>query len=80
MAKQEVVGAVTVEVAARGARAARQAEPRVRVADLTLEAPQRRADDPGIWLEPLHVWALWLQEESAVEGVVMGIVFASFLD
>ena len=60
MANQQVVGTVTVEVAARGGRAARQAELRVRVAHLTLEAPQRRADDPGVWLEPLHVWALWL--------------------
>jgi hypothetical protein len=69
MAKQEVVGTVTVEVAARGGKAARQAELRVRVAHLTLQPPQRRADDAGIWLEPLTVWALWLHEEAAPEGV-----------
>jgi hypothetical protein len=69
MAKQEVVGTVTVEVAARGGRAARQAEVQVRVAHLTLQPPQRRADDPGIWLSPLQVWALWLHEMAASEGV-----------
>jgi hypothetical protein len=65
MAKQEVVGTVTVEVAARGGKAARQAELLVRVAHLTLQPPQRRADDAGIWLEPLQVWALWLHEDAA---------------
>jgi hypothetical protein len=69
MAKQEVVGTVTVEVAARGGRAARQAELHVRVAHLTLQPPQRAADDPGIWLEPLRVWALWLHEDAAPDGV-----------
>src|SRR5215211_2521693 len=69
MAKQQVVGTVTIEVAARGGRAARQAELRVQVAHLTLRPPQRRADDPGVWLEPLQVWALWLHEAAAPEGV-----------
>jgi hypothetical protein len=69
MAKQDEVGRVTVEVAARGGRAARQAELRVRVAHLTLQPPLRRADDPGVWLEPLQVWALWLHEDAAPEGV-----------
>jgi phosphoenolpyruvate carboxylase len=63
MAKQEVAGTVTVEVAARGGRAARQAELRVRVAHLTLQPPQRRADNPGVWLEPL-------QPPSGVVGLV----------
>lgn len=69
MAKQEVVGTVTVEVAARGGKTARQAELRVRVAHLTLQPPQRPADDAGIWLEPLQVWALWLHEDTPPEGV-----------
>ncbi|HEU5102395.1 MAG TPA: IS4 family transposase, partial [Roseiflexaceae bacterium] len=69
MAKQEVVGTVTVEVAARGGRAARQAELQVRVAHLTLQPPQRGADDAGVWLEPLTVWALWLHEAAAPEGI-----------
>jgi hypothetical protein len=68
MATQTVVGTVTVEVAARGGKPARQAELRVRVAHLTLQPPQRRADDVGIWLEPLHVWALWLHEDAAPQG------------
>jgi hypothetical protein len=55
MAKQEVVGTVTVEVAARGSKPARQAELRVRVAQLTLQPPQRSADAAGIWLEPLTI-------------------------
>jgi hypothetical protein len=48
--------------------AARQAELRVRVAHLTLQGPQRRADDAGVWLEPLQVWALWLHEAAAPHG------------
>jgi hypothetical protein len=69
MAKQQVVGTVTVEVAARGGRAARQAELQVRVAHLTLQPPQRGADDPGVWLEPLQVWAVWLHELVTPKGV-----------
>jgi hypothetical protein len=69
MAKQQVVGTVTVEVAAHAGRAARQAELCVRVAHLTLQPPQRSADDAGIWLEPLKVWALWLHEQAAPHGV-----------
>lgn len=69
LAKQELVGTVTIDVAARGTRAARQAELQVRVAHLTLQPPQREADDPGIWLEPLQLWALWLHEAAAPEGV-----------
>jgi hypothetical protein len=69
MATQQVVGTVTVEVASRGGRAARVAELRVRVSHLTLQPPQRAADDPGVWLEPLEVWALWLHEQAAPHGV-----------
>jgi hypothetical protein len=73
MAQQAVIGAVigtvTVEVAARGAKPARRADLLVRVAHITLQPPQREADDPGIWLEPLPVWAIWLHEERPPEGV-----------
>jgi hypothetical protein len=69
MAKQAVVGTVTVEVAARGNKAARQAEVQVRVAHLTLQPPQRGAEDEGVWLEPLTMWALWVHEVAAPEGV-----------
>ncbi len=69
MAKQEVVGTVTVEVAARSGKPARQAELLVRAAHITLQPPQRPVDDAGIWLEPLQVWALWLHEDAAPEGV-----------
>ena len=69
MATQAVVGMVTVEVAARGAKPARRADLLVRVAHITLQPPRREADDPGIWLEPLPVWAIWLHEERPPEGV-----------
>jgi hypothetical protein len=62
MAKQEVVGTVTVEVAARPGKLARRADLLVRVAHVTLQPPLREADDPGIWLEPAPVWAIWLHE------------------
>jgi hypothetical protein len=35
----------------------------VRVAQVTLHPPLRPADDEGIWLSPLTVWAIWLHEE-----------------
>jgi len=38
-------------------------------AHITLQPPRREADDPGIWLEPLPVWAIWLHEERPPEGV-----------
>jgi hypothetical protein len=69
MAKQQLVGSVTVEVPRRGNKPARNAELSVRLAHLTLQPPQRSADDPGVWLEPLEVWALWLHEERPPEGV-----------
>jgi hypothetical protein len=82
MAQQAVVGTVTVEVAARGAKPARRADLLVRVAHITLQLPQREADDPGIWLEPLPVWAIWLHEEAerlkpylALMGVVAWRLF-----
>jgi len=58
MATQAVVGTGTVEVAARGAKPARRADLLVRVEHITLQPPRREADDPGIWLEPLPVWAI----------------------
>lgn len=30
---------------------------------------QTAADDPGIWLEPLPVWAIWVHEARPPEGV-----------
>jgi hypothetical protein len=68
MAKQQLVGSVTVEVPRRGSKPARNAELSVRLAHLTLRPPQRSADDPGVWLEPLEVWALWLHEDRPPEG------------
>ena len=64
MARQAVAGEVTVEVAARGGKPARRAELRVRVAQVTLQPPFRGADDAGVWLEPLKVWAIWLHEDT----------------
>ncbi len=64
MAAQEVAGNVTVGVAARPGQAERTADLRVRVGQVTLQPPLRPADDPGIWLEPLTVWAIWLHEDS----------------
>jgi transposase-like protein len=63
MATQAVVGEIRVEVAARPGKPARTAELRVRVAQVTLQPPLRPADDEGIWLSPLRVWAIWLHEE-----------------
>jgi hypothetical protein len=34
----------------------------VRVGQVTLQPPFRPATDPGVWLEPLAVWAIWLHE------------------
>jgi hypothetical protein len=87
MATQAVVGTVTVEVAARGAKPARRADLLVRVAHITLQPPRRAADDPGIWLEPLPVWAIWLHEERPPEGVesldwllLTNVAIATWLD
>jgi len=41
----------------------------VRVAHVILQSPLRQADDEGIWLEPVQVWAIWLREERPPEGV-----------
>jgi hypothetical protein len=38
------------------------------VGQVVLQPPQPPADDPGIWLEPLAVWALWLHEPAAPAG------------
>jgi len=59
----------------------------VRVAHITLQPPQREADDPGIALEPLPVWAIWLHEERPPEGVesldwllLTNVAIATWLD
>jgi hypothetical protein len=64
MQTQAVAGQVTLELAARPGKPAGMAELRVRVAQVTLQPPRRPADDPGIWLEPLTVWAIWLHEDT----------------
>jgi hypothetical protein len=64
MAAQEVAGEVTVTVAARPGQAERTADLRVRVGQVTLQPPLRPADDPGVWLEPLNIWAIWLHEDT----------------
>lgn len=69
MAKQELSGRITVEVPRRGNKPARTAELSVRVAHLTLQPPQRGAEEPGVWLEPREVWAVWAHEDAAPEGV-----------
>ena len=69
MAMQEVAGQVRVEVAARPGKPARRANLHVRVAQVTLQPPRRPGDDPGIWLEPLKVWAIWLHEDTPPEKV-----------
>jgi Transposase Tn5 dimerisation domain len=69
MATQTVAGTVTVTLAARPKRPERQAELEVRVGQVVLQPPLRPADDPGIWLEPLTVWALWLHEVAPGAGM-----------
>jgi hypothetical protein len=64
MATQTVVGEVTVTVAARPGQAERSAELQVRVGQVSLQPPFRPATDPGVWFEPLTVWAIWLHEET----------------
>src|SRR5215213_1013363 len=64
MAGQAVAGEVTGTVAARPGQAERTAALRVRLGPVTLQPPVRPADDPGVWLEPLAIWALWLHEDS----------------
>jgi hypothetical protein len=64
LAGQDVVGEVTVRVAARGGKAERTASLTVRSGQVTLQPPQRPPHDPGVWFEPLQVWALWLHENT----------------
>jgi hypothetical protein len=59
----------------------------VRVAHITLQPPRRETDDPGIWLELLPVWAIWLHEERPPEGVesldwllLTNVAIATWLD
>jgi hypothetical protein len=72
-----VAGTVTVTPAARSKRPQRTAELKVRVGQVVLVPPLRQADDPGIWLEPLPLWALWLHEPAppagaeAVDGLLL---------
>jgi hypothetical protein len=87
MAQQVVVGTATIEVAAQGAKPARRADLLVRVAHITLQPARREADDLGIWLEPLPVWAIWLHEERPPEGVesldwllLTNVAIAAWLD
>jgi hypothetical protein len=68
MASHARAGTVTVTLAARPQRPERQADLEVRVAQGVLQPPQRPADDPGIWLEPRAVWALWLHEPAPPAG------------
>ena len=68
MATQAVAGTVTVTLAARPKRPERQAVLEVRAAQVVLQPPVRSADDPGIWLEPLPLWALWLHEGASPTG------------
>lgn len=68
MAGLPIAGSVTVTLPARPKRPERQADLEVRVGQVVLQPPQRPADDPGIWMEPLAVWALWLHEPAAPAG------------
>jgi Transposase DNA-binding/Transposase Tn5 dimerisation domain len=69
MAKQQVVGTVTVEVAARPGKPARQADLCVRVARVTLQPPLRPADDAAVWMEPLTIWAIFLHEDTPPQAI-----------
>jgi hypothetical protein len=69
LATQAVAGEVSVTIAARAGQNERSADLQVRVGQVTLQPPARPADDPGIWLEPLTVWAIWLHEASPPPAV-----------
>jgi hypothetical protein len=62
MASQALNGTLSVRVAARPGQAERTADLEVRAGQVTLQPPYRPASDPGVWLEPLTVWAIWLHE------------------
>jgi hypothetical protein len=70
----------------RGAKPARRADLLVGVAHITMQPPRREADDPGVWLERLLVWAIWLHEERSAEGVesldwaLTNVAIATWLD
>jgi Transposase DNA-binding/Transposase Tn5 dimerisation domain len=68
IATQTLAGTVTVTLAARPKRPQRTADLEVRVGQVVLQPPVRPADDPGIWLEPLQVWAIWLHEATPPAG------------
>jgi len=69
MAQQAVAGTVTVTVAARPGQAERTANLEVRVGQVTLQPPFRPPEDPGVWFEPLTIWAIWLHEAAPPSGV-----------
>jgi hypothetical protein len=68
MATLPVAGAVTVTLPARPKRPARTADLQVRGGQVTLQPPSRPADDPGVWFEPLTIWAIWLHEPTPPSG------------
>jgi hypothetical protein len=64
LANEAVAGEVRVRVGARGGKPERIATLSVRSGQVTLQPPQRPWQDPGVWFEPLQVWALSLHEET----------------
>lgn len=68
LASEDVAGEVTVTVAAREGKLERSATLHVRNGQVTLQPPQRPWQDPGVWFEPLQVWAIWLHEETPPAG------------
>lgn len=59
-----VAGEVILKVPRRGNRPAREAQMRLRHAQVTLKAPRRKPDLPEVTL-----WAVWSREENPPEGV-----------
>lgn len=68
MASLPVAGSITVTLPARPKRPARTADLQVRSGQVTLQPPSRPADDPGVWFEPLTIWAIWLHEPTPPTG------------
>ncbi len=64
MATRPRAGTVMVTLAARPGHPKRTAILTVRMSQSTLDPPVRPATDPGIWMVPLTVWAIWLHEET----------------
>lgn len=59
-----IAGEVILKVPRRGKRPAREAQMRLRHAQVTLKAPRRKPDLPEVTL-----WAVWSREEHPPEGV-----------